>query len=87
MKAIFGKLSILCGIVVLISLYLLARKNVEGFVIGFYAMAFGLPFGFLSVFRPETPRWYGYIGFLLNLIPILLFGALMCRETLVRQFY
>ena len=86
MKAIFGKLSILCFVTVvaymlitrlwgeLLALYI--DPNVDFGIILFLPpvfVFFGFLFCVLSSNKKETPQYYRYIGFLLNLLLTVLY--------------
>ena len=76
MKAILGKLSILCFVALIIILLcaipIIAADDPMGavFLLVFLTPLFttvGLVLGYLSALKQETPKCYRYIGFFLNL--------------------
>jgi hypothetical protein len=76
MKAVFGKSSIFCFVVFLVStgisvVYYWDSGDVIWSGLGVLAFTFGLLFGYLSALKQETPKYYRYIGFLLYYILIL----------------
>ena len=77
MKAIFGKLSILCFVVLIIILFcalpVIFKDDPMGAVIMLVFLTplfttVGLVLGYLSALRQETPKCYRYIGFFMNLV-------------------
>jgi len=75
MKSIFGKLSILC-FVILVVIFGIWLRNIFGetdplglcfaAIVLSTSTPIGFLFGYLSAYRQETPKCYRYIGFSLN---------------------
>ena len=80
MNAIFGKLSILCFIAVVVGTVIYGLFNSDdgmGIVLMMcYLPMLFVPLGFLlcviSVLKKETPKRYRYIGFSLNCLSLLM---------------
>ena len=83
MKAIFGKLSILCfAILVFIVCVIYADGSMKLAMLGYLTSLIttvGLVLGYLSALKQETPKCYRYIGFYINLavFPFLAFSILV----------
>jgi len=84
MKSIFGKLSILCFVAVIVGLVISYRSFVildddpMGMALMMlYLLILFVPLGFLfcvlSVCKREVPKYYRYIGFFLNCLWFLMF--------------
>ena len=73
-KAFYGKLSILCCVISLISIgAMFSEFFAFMFIVLFFSLPSGFLFGYLSASKQETPRFYRYVGFLLNFVGYMAF--------------